>query len=424
MKSKVLTLSLVVLSGLLFLGGVEAQAPKATDPIIVSYLSDLGHGSAKDGVEAAKMAVEEINKKGVLVGGVRRPISLIPVDVRDMSPGVPVSDTILTYQKVLLEKKPVANIGGAARSESAMALLDVLSEYKTIELGCFTMSPAVGKKILDNYDKYKYRFQLNWNAIHLAKYITQQFEYLRKTHNLKKAFLVYEDTMWARATTEGVKKAAESMGWEIVGVQATPLGATDFSGVLSQVRRAGAQVVSVAYSNPESAVLAKQMYDLRIPALLIGYNSFLINGGTWGILGGKNEWDVVAVGGISLVGLKSYPKSVEFERKLRTRLGRYFEGIHGVGASYDAVYILAAAIERVNSLEPDKLIPALEATSYEGVNGRVRFGKDHFAVYGDDPKKESVAVSIQWKKPGIRVPVLPSQIAEGPIDLPSWMKVK
>ena len=212
------------------------------------------------------------------------------------------------------------------------------------------------------------------------------------------------------------------MGWEIVGTEATPLGVTDFSGALMKVKRTGAQVISAVYSNPESSVMAKQMYDLRIPALQAGYNSFLAPGNTWEVLGGKCEGNVVALGGLGLIGSKKYPKSSEFEAKLRKRLGRWFDAIHTIGAVYDAVYVLVDAIERANSLDPDKLVSALEATSYAGVNGRVKFGKDHGAVYGNNPMQECVAVSFQWKKPGTRVPVLPQEIAEGEIDLPPWVK--
>src|SRR4030042_1381007 len=99
MKSKVLALSLVVFLSMLFSANVRAQAPKV-NPIVISVIADLGHGSGADGLEALKLAVDEINaKKGVLVGGVRRPISIIPVDTRDMSPGVPVNDQIPQYEQ-------------------------------------------------------------------------------------------------------------------------------------------------------------------------------------------------------------------------------------------------------------------------------------------------------------------------------------
>ena len=95
---------------------------------------------------------------------------------------------------------------------------------------------------------------------------------------------------------------------------------------------------------------------------------------------------------------------------------------HGLGPGYDAVYILAQAIERAKTINSDAVVSALEKTDFSGVIGRIRFGKDHQAVFGFDPKETGMSVAFQWKKPGVRVPVFPEMIAEGKIELPPYMK--
>ena len=95
---------------------------------------------------------------------------------------------------------------------------------------------------------------------------------------------------------------------------------------------------------------------------------------------------------------------------------------HGPGPSYDSVYIMADAIERAKSVEPDAVVKALEQTDMMGAIGRIKFSKDHQVVYGVNPKEAALGCGFQWKKPGTRVVVFPEVVAEGKIELPPYMK--
>jgi branched-chain amino acid transport system substrate-binding protein len=89
---------------------------------------------------------------------------------------------------------------------------------------------------------------------------------------------------------------------------------------------------------------------------------------------------------------------------------------HGPGPSYDAVYVLAAAITRAGSLDPDALVKEIEKTDMEGAVGRLIFTKTHSVPYGDDPKAGGASIAFQWRQ-GKRVVVFPEAIAEGAIEL-------
>jgi branched-chain amino acid transport system substrate-binding protein len=91
---------------------------------------------------------------------------------------------------------------------------------------------------------------------------------------------------------------------------------------------------------------------------------------------------------------------------------------HGPGPSYDAVYVLARAIEKAGTLEADKVVVELEKTDMEGAVGRVIFNKTHSVPYSDDPKTGGASLAFQWRK-GKRVVVFPESIAEGQIELPA-----
>jgi branched-chain amino acid transport system substrate-binding protein len=89
-----------------------------------------------------------------------------------------------------------------------------------------------------------------------------------------------------------------------------------------------------------------------------------------------------------------------------------------------AVYVLKDAIERAGTLDPDKLVEAMEKTDMEGVYGRLRFDpKSHQVIPAFDPKEGAVGTILQWQA-AKRVVVFPKSIAKGEFLIPSWMKEK
>jgi len=87
----------------------------------------------------------------------------------------------------------------------------------------------------------------------------------------------------------------------------------------------------------------------------------------------------------------------------------------------EKLYALKDAIERANSLDPDKVVKALETIDLIGVYGRIRFDKSHMVIPSDDPNKGACGCIFQWQN-GKRVVVYPKAGATGKIILPPWMK--
>ena len=103
---------LVCLVSLIFFAG--ASAPAAEKPIVIGAPLATGFLYGWDAERGIRLAVEEINAKGgVKVGGVKRPFEVSVMDTRDLEPGVPVSDALLTVEKLILEKKADFLIGGS-----------------------------------------------------------------------------------------------------------------------------------------------------------------------------------------------------------------------------------------------------------------------------------------------------------------------
>jgi len=119
--------------------------------------------------------------------------------------------------------------------------------------------------------------------------------------------------------------------------------------------------------------------------------------------------------------IKAYPPSTKFYDGYKKRWKEEVQSGHGVSPAYDAVYILAAAIEKAGSFDPDKVAAALAATDYPGAIGRIKFDAGHQLIFGNDPKTNASGAVFQWRK-GKRIIVYPEAIADDKIVKPAWMK--
>jgi branched-chain amino acid transport system substrate-binding protein len=213
-------------------------------------------------------------------------------------------------------------------------------------------------------------------------------------------------------------------GWEVVGKDAYPIGATDFSSSLTKAGEAGVQVIVPIFDMPESGILLKDARNMRPPALITGFISPAASASAWDTFEGELDGMVTFSVEVGPVPVQAVPKSVEFNTRYGEKYGADLQSKlsgHGPAPAYDSVYILADAIERAGTLDPDALVTALEATDLEGAVGRIKFSEDHQVIYGTDPKEGALGVAFQWVD-GKRIPVFPEAAAEGKIALPEGLQ--
>jgi branched-chain amino acid transport system substrate-binding protein len=423
MKKKLTLLGLLLAVSFIWISPVSMVS--AAEPIVIGVPTSLGFLEGKEAHKAVQMAVSEINAKGgVNVGGTKRLLKVAAADLRDAAPGVPVPEALLGLEKNILEQKPAAIVVGPFRSEALIAGMDIIAKYKMPMLGTIAMSPGSEKKIRQDPEKYKYIFRTCLNAVHLVKYLAGNMGLINKEFGFNKVYVMHQDVAWARATAGFVKKMYfDKAGWEVLGMEAYPTGTSDFSSGLMKARSKGAQVIMPVFDMPQSGILVKQWKAMKVPALMAGFISPLAGSEAWNIFDGKIGG---AMNSIFELGSAIYspkvPKSKEFFNKYKRTFGKEIQGGHGIAPSYESVYILAEAIERAGSLDPDAIVAELEKTDRMGVMGRVRYDEGHQAVYGFDPKDTAVAAVFQWTEGGKRKIVFPASIAEGKIQLPPGLK--
>ena len=160
---------------------------------------------------------------------------------------------------------------------------------------------------------------------------------------------------------------------------------------------------------------------MKVPALMAGFISPLVGTKAWDAFGEDIDGCVNVVFEMGNIPVKAYPPSTKFYQDYKTKYKDEIQSGHGVSGAYDAVYLLANAIEKAGTLDPDKVAQVLETTDVAGSVGRIKFSAGHQLQFGADPKTAALAPVFQWRK-GKRVEIYPESIADGKIEKPAWMK--
>lgn len=407
---------IVVLSLLMAAPAISSPAENA---IVLGVPSSLKTLEASEALNAIIMASEEINAMGgVNVSGQKRPIKIESIDTRGGEPGVPIADALLAIEKLFLEKKPDAVVLGPFRSEVLLASMDVFAKYNMVGINV-AMTPKFVAKYKSDPEKYKYCFRM-LNAKYVVGYLMKTFAKIKQSFGYKKVYIVVQDVLWAEAIGKGMKGWFEKQGWEVMGFDKYPTGASDFSTTLIKAQNSGAQVMMPIFDMASSGNLVVQWNDMRVPVLPVGFISPLMGSNAAKTFGDTVDGVINVVFQAGNIPLAKWEPAARFYEAYAKRWGKELQAGHMPSEAYDSVYILAKAIERAGCLDPDKLIKAIEETDYSGAIGRTRF-KDHEIIFGEDPNETALLTVYQWKNKK-RVPVFPESIAEESIEKPAWMK--
>ena len=116
------------------------------------------------------------------------------------------------------------------------------------------------------------------------------------------------------------------------------------------------------------------------------------------------------------------PKTKPFATAFKARFGT--DPAYTGYTAYDDVYILAEAIKRAGSTDPDKIVDAMEKTDWIGTIGRVQFkGKDSPNPHALKIGPATIAgLMLQWQD-GKQVNLWPNNVANGKLKFPAFIKL-
>lgn len=395
------------------LAGIFDSAAHA-QTIKIAILGPMAFVQGENHWAGAEMARDEINKAGgVNVGGKPRQIELIRADTNEIQS---VPDATNAVERVITRDRADFLIGGF-RSEAVLAMQEVAMDHKKIFLGAGAAHSKLGQNVEDNYSRYKYWFRYTpTKDVDLARTlfavmnsIAQQIRTELKTDTPKVALLA-EKAVWTQALVAAAQKNLPAMKMEVVGLWQPSATATDVTAELSAIDRAGAHIVFTMLSGPVGIVVGRQMGERNMKAVAWGIN----------VEGQKEEFWQAAAGKAQFVStLDTYaevemtPRTVPFVRAFKER---YKKMPTYTAATYDAIHMLKAVIEKENTLDAEKLVAAIEKIEHVGTGSIVTFDKRHDLVWAVG---KTAGIAVQWQD-GQKVPFWPPTVkGMKPFKLPA-----
>ncbi len=346
MKKGVLALTLMMAISL----GLNLPVLAEDKPIILGSLSGFtGTYSAmakmqKDGVQ---MAVDEINEEGGLLG---RKVEVISEDT-ETSPSIGTRK----IERLILEKK-ADFCEGAISSAVTLAMMEIAKKYNKILMVNISQSMKItGDK------KNKQTFRVNANPAitsgALCKWMTENLG--------KKFYLLTVDYAWGRSTSKQYNKTLKEMGANIVGETFFPLGTKDFAPYFGRIRAAKPDVLFItAAGNDAISVLTQaERYGIKKKFPICGDGS-LVSADILPALGKAANGIVTAdYYSATLDTLKNKAWVANYKKRYDATPSKFSV------SSYEAVKWLAQAVKQAGSTDTDKVIAALEGSTYDGPQG-------------------------------------------------------
>ncbi|WP_422013788.1 branched-chain amino acid ABC transporter substrate-binding protein [Roseateles sp.] len=309
----------------------------------------------KDNELGARLAIEELNAKGVMIGGKKAKFELLAED----DAGDPKQGTAAAQK--LVDSK-VNGVVGHLNSGTSIPASKVYSDA-----GIPQISPsATNPKFTRN--GYKTTFRVVADDVHLGgtlgKYSVAQLK--------GKSIAVIDDrTAYGQGVADEFEKGVKGAGGKVVGREFTNDKATDFTAILTSLKGKKPDVVFFGGMDAVAGPMLRQMKQLGIEAKFMGGDGICTGELPKLAAGTMADGQVVCAeaGGVEGEAKKGMDDfRTKFKSKFNVDVQIYAPYV------YDAVNVLAAAMVKAGSSDPAKYLPVLAKTSgYKGVTGVISF---------------------------------------------------
>jgi branched-chain amino acid transport system substrate-binding protein len=336
----------------LFACAVAATTSSAatSDPIRIGHYASLTGKDAAFGVATRKgvlLAVEELNAKGGVLG---RKLEYLVEDIQSKQ-----GESSTAVKKLISRDKVVAVIGANASANSLEAA-PICQQAKIPMMAISSTSPEVTKK-----GDYIFRicFIDPFQGAVLAKFAHSSLKAKRV------ALLTSTNSPYSVGLSAVLRERFSALGGEVVAEQKFSEGDNDFRAQLTAIRAAKPDVIAATGFYTEAALICRQARSLGLDVPVIG-------GDGW------EAPQLTELGGKAVEGTyystyfspdNKAPEVQSFVQRYQARWNNEKpEGVSALG--YDAMYLIAAAMERTGTTENAKLRDAIAATKdFPGVTG-------------------------------------------------------
>jgi branched-chain amino acid transport system substrate-binding protein len=309
----------------------------------------------KDNELGARLAIEELNAKGVTIGGKKAKFELLAED----DAGDPKQGTAAAQK--LVDSK-VNGVVGHLNSGTSIPASKVYSDA-----GIPQVSPsATNPKFTRN--GYKTTFRVVADDVHLGGTLGK---YAVKELKGKNIAVIDDRTAYGQGVADEFEKGVKGAGGKVVGREFTNDKATDFTAILTSIKAKKPDVVFFGGMDAVAGPMLRQMKQLGIEAKFMGGDGICSGELPKLAAGTMGDGQVVCAeaGGVEGESKKSMDAfKAKFKEKYKVDVQIYAPYV------YDAVNVMVAAMVKAGSAEPAKYLPVLAKTEgYKGVTGTIAF---------------------------------------------------
>lgn len=362
-----------------FAGSVLTAPAVAEEQVNVGVIVPLSGANAQFGINSRngiELVADEINEAGGIeaLGGAK--INLIVADATS-SP----TQAATVAQRMLSQDKVVAVLGAFA-SSLTLGISEV-TERRGVPLLTMSFSDRITDRGFKNV------FQIVPVGSRLGGATFDYTVELAKENgeDLQRVAIMYEDTAYGTSQAEGLRAAAKEAGIEVVMDEAYPLGVTDVSPLINQLRRSDAQVVfPVSYLN-DSLLIVRSMRQQGIDIPTIG-------GAAGYIIPNFKEGLGELTENVLSIAPTAYDQAPEYAKRFKDRYGYFM--VHEAQEHAALMGVLAQALENTASRDPAKLSEDLHKQKFDsGWASVMTGGVVEFDEKGRNPN--AVPLMVQWR---------------------------
>lgn len=309
----------------------------------------------KDNENGARMAIDELNAKGVKIGGKTAKFELLAEDdAADPKQGTAAA------QKLVDSK--VNGVVGHLNSGTSIPASKIYSDAGIPQISPSATNPKYTRQ------GYKTTFRVVADDVHLGGTLGK---YAVKELKGKSIAVIDDRTAYGQGVADEFEKGVKAAGGKTVGREFTNDKATDFTAILTSLKAKKPDIVFFGGMDAVAGPMMRQMKQLGIEAKFMGGDGICsselpkLAAGTMA----DNQVVCAEAGGVEGAAKKSMDDfRVAFKKKYNADVQVYAPYV------YDAVNVMVAAMVKAGSAEPAKYLPVLAKTEgYKGVTGVIGF---------------------------------------------------
>jgi branched-chain amino acid transport system substrate-binding protein len=312
----------------------------------------------KDNENGARMAIDELNAKGVMIGGKKAKFELLAEDdAADPKQGTAAA------QKLVDEK--VNGVIGHLNSGTTIPASKIYSDAGIPQISPSATNPKYTRQ------GFKTTFRVVADDVHLGGTLGK---YAVQTLKGKTIAVIDDRTAYGQGVADEFEKGVKAAGGKVVKREFTNDKATDFTAILTSIKGTKPDLVFYGGMDAVAGPMLRQMKQLGISAKFMGGDG-ICTGELPKLAAGTMADDQVVcaeAGGIDQNDKAAVKAMEDFRAKFKKKFGADVQ-IYAPYV-YDATNVMVAAMEKAGSADPAKYLPVLaKTTGYKGVTGVISF---------------------------------------------------